>query len=287
MLDPNSPHGGIDVLSTGVGFCEGPVILPDGSVAAVAIDRGEVTLTDRSGVTRRLARTGGGPNGLVADRHGGFYLCQNGGIWPAVETAAAGLQHIDREGEVSQVATGPTAPNDLAFGPDGLLYVTDPTRSDSRDDGRIWRFNPDTGECLLWMRMGFYCNGIGFGLEDDRVYIADTGGGRIVCVPLDRPDERSITTVARLRHGLPDGFAFDVEGRLLVASIGAAEGDEGCLELHDPVEGYLACVACGGSRFVTNVALSPEGRAILTDSGNGRLLQWQYGVPGLPLFPFR
>lgn len=277
----------VSLLSADTGFCEGPVILEDGAVAAVAIDRGVVTRTSREGKPEVLARTGGGPNGLVADAQGGFYVAQNGGIWPAVEKGEAGLQYINSKGEVSQVATGLTAPNDLAFGPDGLLYITDPTRKPERDDGRIWRYNPSTGECKLWMRMGFYCNGIGFGLEDDRVYIADTGGGRIVTVPLDDPDEARITTAAQLRHGLPDGFAFDVEGRILTGSIGAAEQDAGCLELHDLRAGFVGRVECEGSRFVTNVAISPEGRAVITDSGNQRLLQWHYGVPGLPLFPFR
>lgn len=277
----------VRLLSADTGFCEGPVILADGSVAAVAIDRGVVTRTTPQGETTVLARTGGGPNGLVADGRGGFYLCQNGGIWPAEEEGLAGLQHIDRDGRVSQVATGLTAPNDLAFGPDGMLYITDPTRNPERNDGRIWRFNPDTGQCAIWMRMGFYCNGIGFGLEEDRVYIADTGGGRIVTMLLSEPDPDKMTVVVRLRHGLPDGFAFDVDGRILTGSIGAADGDRGCLELHDPRESFLQRIDCDGSRFVTNVAISPEGRAVITDSGNHRLLQWDYDVPGLPLYPFR
>lgn len=287
MTPHPNPQAEVTLLSTEVGFCEGPVFARDGAVFAVAIDRGEVTRTDPTGRTTLLARTGGGPNGLVADGHGGFYLCQNGGIWPAVEKGEAGLQYIDREGEVSQVATGLTAPNDLAFGPDGLLYITDPTRNAARDDGRIWRFDPDTGACQLWRRLGFYCNGIGFGLEDDRVYVADTGGGRIVTLPLNDAPEAPLTTVARLRHGLPDGFAFDVEGRLLIGSIGGAEGEAGCLELHDPATGEASRIDCGASRFLTNVALSPDGLAVLTDSGNGRLLTWRHGVPGLPLHPFR
>lgn len=277
----------VTLLSSDAGFCEGPVILEDGSVAAVAIDRGCVTLTSLKGETRVLARTGGGPNGLTADGKDGFFLCQNGGIWPAVEKGDAGVQFIDRDGTVSQVATGLTAPNDLAFGPDGLLYITDPTRTPERNNGRIWRFNPATGECAIWLRVPFYCNGIGFGREDDRVYIADTGGARIVTAALRQPDAAQLTTVARMRHGLPDGFAFDVDGRILTGSIGAAEGDEGCLELHDPRQGFMARIPCQGSRFVTNVAISPAGRAVITDSGNGRLLQWQYGVPGLPLHPCR
>lgn len=275
------------VLSGTVGFCEGPVIGPDGAVAAVAIDRGQVTRTTPEGETAVLATPGGGPNGLAADGSGGYYVAQNGGIWPAVETGTAGLQHIDADGGVRQICGGMVAPNDLALGPDGLLYVTDPTRTPARDDGRIWRVDPATGRAEIWLRMGWYPNGIGFGTDPDWVHVADTGNGRILRIPRERPEERFMETVFTLRHGLPDGFAFDVEGRIVSASIGATEGAPGCLEIWDPRDGQVRRVECGGSRFLTNVAIDPAGRIVIADSGNGRLLALDGQLPGLPLYPFR
>ena len=114
-------------FSADIGFTEGPVLCRDGSVAAVAIDRGQVTRT-RDGTATVLAETGGGPNGLV-EGETGFYVAQNGGIWPATMKGAPGVQFISASGEVSLLAGDMVAPNDLAFGPDGFLYVTDPTRS--------------------------------------------------------------------------------------------------------------------------------------------------------------
>lgn len=275
------------LLSAEVGFCEGPVIADDGSTYAVAIDRGEITRTTAAGETAVWARPGGGPNGLTPDGAGGFLVAQNGGIWPAVERGTAGVQHIAADGTVRQLCGGMVAPNDLALGPDGMLYVTDPTRTPARDDGRVWRVDPATGKAEVILTMDWYPNGIGFGPDPAWLYIADTRNGRIVRFPLHQPRIEQLEVVFSLRHGLPDGFAFDVEGRIIAASIGAAEGDEGSLEILDPRDGSHRRILCGGSRFLTNLAIGPDGRFVIADSGNGRLLSYSGPAPGLPLFPYR
>ncbi|WP_323039442.1 SMP-30/gluconolactonase/LRE family protein [Gemmobacter sp.] len=279
--------GQATILSQDVGFCEGPVIAGNGDTFAVAIDRGQITRTTRAGETTVWATTGGGPNGLTADGQGGLFVAQNGGIWPATQQGTAGVQHIGADGTLRQLCAGMVAPNDLAIGPDGMLYVTDPTRTPARDDGRIWRVDPATGQAEVWMRMGWYPNGIGFGPDPGWLYVADTGNGRILRIPLDHPEEARMEVAFALRHGLPDGFAFDRAGRIVTASIGAAEGDSGCLEIFDPRDGSASRIDCQGARFLTNVAIGADGRRVIADSGNGRLLTHDGGVPGLPLYPLR
>ena len=53
----------LTTLAEGLRFPEGPVVLPDGSVALVEIERGIITAVSPAGEKRLLATPGGGPNG--------------------------------------------------------------------------------------------------------------------------------------------------------------------------------------------------------------------------------
>lgn len=268
-----------------VGFTEGPVVCQDGSIAATAIDRACLTRT-RDGKASILARTGGGPNGLVEGREG-FFVAQNGGIWPAVEKATAGVQRVAADGSVSLVASGMTAPNDLAFGPDGLLYVTDPTRTPERNDGRIWRLDVESGRCEMILHCDWYPNGIGFGPDDRWIYIADTGRRRLVRVPRDNPSPGAVETLFAMDVGMPDGFAFDQEGNIVVAAVGVEEDEPGTVQVWSPDGKAREIIELGQSRFITNVAIGPDRRLYVCDSGNARLLAADWPCAGLPLHPFR
>ncbi len=109
----------------------------------VSVDQGVVHRADADGC-RVVAATGGGPNGLAEGADGTLYVAQNGGRWSASPrpTFTGGVQAISPEGEVRWVTQDPISPNDLCLGPDGALYVTDPTRRPAMDDGRIWRIDP-------------------------------------------------------------------------------------------------------------------------------------------------
>lgn len=93
----------VTLLADDLGFTEDPVLLPDNRIAVVSMCRGSV---------------------LVPGPDGALYVAQNGGIWAAQASAEPGIQVI-QNGEVSYLAEGMDAPNDLTFGPDGRLWVTD------------------------------------------------------------------------------------------------------------------------------------------------------------------
>ncbi len=271
-----------------IGFTEGPVNCQDGAFAATAIDRGEVAIV-RNGKVGVLATTGGGPNGLVEARDGSFYLTQNGGQWPAknIIRREPGVQKIARDGAVSSVAGGMVAPNDLAFGPDGLLYVTDPTRKPERDDGRVFRLNVETGRCEQILHVDWYPNGIGFDGDDTRIVIADTGRRRLVSMPIKDPAPEKAVTLFTMTVGMPDGFAFDADGNCVVAAVGVKEDEPGTVQVWSPAGKCLEVIELKRTRFITNVSISRDRKLYICDSGNGGVVVRDWPAAGMPLHPFR
>jgi gluconolactonase len=277
------------VLADDVGFTEGPVLMRSGETVFTSIDRG-IVYASQDGTTRILAETGGGPNGATEGRNGVIYIAQNGGThparpWPGI---CGGVQAISASGQWSWLTQDPVSPNDLCFGPDGWLWVTDPTRRrPERDDGRLWRCDPETGFSELLVSLSWYPNGIGFGLEDDCVYVAHTRDGQIIRFPVNNSDHLGRPEVfVELDHGVPDGFAFDVEGNLTVAAVGA-EGEAGDIQTYDR-NGKLVDVYGGNfSRKCTNVALG-DGNLIVTDADAGIVVEiGGWPTRGLALHPHR
>lgn len=222
---------------------EGPVALPDGSWLIVegSPERGCVTQLSQDGRSRRTVLKTGRPNGLAVDA--------DGAIWVA-ESKTPSLLRLTMSGECQVVATHCDGepflfPNDLCFGPDGALYLTDSgvhiesfapdgkIRADYAQvqyDGRVYRVEPQSGGVSLIDRGICFTNGIAFG-PDNRLYVNETLTGNIyryesrngrVAAPRElfgnviRPD-------APEGWKGPDGMAFDEQGFLYVAVFG--QGD--------------------------------------------------------------
>jgi gluconolactonase len=276
----------MDILAGGLGVLEGPVTCQDGSIVVTSIDQG-VLYRITQGQAHVLATTGGGPNGATEGIGGLIFVSQNGGAAPARNTipSAAGVQRISRTGEIELFGQGMRSPNDLCFGPDGFLYVTDPTRKPERDEGRIWRCNVDTGECIELMSCDWYPNGIGFSTENESIYVADSRHCRIVRIPLDRFRAEAVETVVQLDHGVPDGFAFDIEGRLVIAcpDFGTQGGD---VQVYEGAK-LIEVIKPGPSKLYTNLAISRDSHLYLCDASKGEVLVSEWPCPGLALHPFR
>ena len=69
----------IDILCEGLGFPEGPIIMPDGSVILVEIQRKTLTRI-WNGKRETIAEIPGGPNGAALGPDGAIYITNNGGF---------------------------------------------------------------------------------------------------------------------------------------------------------------------------------------------------------------
>jgi gluconolactonase len=142
-----------------LGFPEAPVLLPDGSFLFTEMtpDTGCVTWVSSDGQARRRVARTGRPNGLAADAAGN--------IWVA-ETLQKALLKLSLDGRYEAFArAGAGRPflflNDLAFAPNGDLYLTDsgveleefapggalnPEWENIKYDGRVYRVDVRSGE---------------------------------------------------------------------------------------------------------------------------------------------
>jgi gluconolactonase len=288
------------IFARDLGAPEGPVALPDGTwlVVEAADDRGCVTHLSADGQTKSVIRRTGRPNGLAVDA--------GGVIWVA-ESKVPSLLRLTMDGKCDVVATACDGepflfPNDLCFGPDGALYLTDSgvqidnfapnnqIRADYLDvqyDGRLYRVDPGTGAVTKLDQGILFTNGIAFG-HDGMLYFDETVTGNIYRYAWRDGEVVGPRTLfgnvirADAPPGWkgPDGMAFDDSGLLYVAVFG--QGDVTILGINGevvdriPTQGLLP----------TNVAfgLPGEHKIHVTEFQHGQVEVFPVSRDGLPLW---
>jgi gluconolactonase len=280
------------ICKGGIGFIEGPVFSSDGTLYVTSITQGGIYRMEFDGSATLFADTNGGCNGATAGANGELYVAQNGGrrIWegPVFPPATCGVQRIDADGTVTWISQDPITPNDLRFGPDGMLYVTDPTRRMTMDDARIWRIDPTTGASELLISVPWFANGIAFG-PDDRCYVADTGNGVIHAAYIQAGVLGPLEPVIRLRHGHPDGLAFDSDGNLVMCAVDL-DGGIGSVQTWTVDGEPVSEFSLGRGSLPTNLAFDPGGAPsiVLTFADLEEVvLVEDWGTSGFPPYPFR
>jgi gluconolactonase len=278
---------------------EGPVALADGSWLIVegGAERGCVTHLSPEGVRREIKKTGR-PNGLA--------LGADGLIWVA-ESKFPALLRLTVDGHSEEVATGCDGepfmfPNDLCFGPDGAIYMTDSgvdvaafcpnnqVRADYMDmdyDGRVYRIDPSSGAVTLLDRGIKFTNGIAFG-ADGALYANETLTGNIYRYAWV---DGAVSTRRELYGNVirpdaepgwkgPDGMAFDANGLLYVAVF--AQGDVTVLGPDGQVVRRLPTLGM----LPTNVAFALPGRHRIhvTEYEKGQMETFDVDSDGLPLW---
>lgn len=269
-------------------FCEGlehpeaPVRLQDGSwlVVQMQMGSGSVCRVSADGKEVNVLKQTGRPNGLLAGK--------NGEIWVA-ETWEPSLISISADGSSRVIARGNRDrlflwPNDLVWGPDGAIYMTDsgvlvselistdgivPGRWNEPMEGRLYRIDPET-EKVVCLDSGFqFANGLAFG-PDGRLYVAEMVTGHIYRYDFTSQLEVNsrilfasvIDKTGPNRVVGPDGLTFDKVGNLYAAMFG---------------QGHVAVVEPSGHVFrrITTKGSSPTNLAF-GDKGSNQLYVTEY-----------
>ena len=288
------------MITTDLELPEGPVPLPDGAWLVTELDtrRGTVVRITADGVREPIAKTGR-PNGLAESRDGSFWVCES--LYPA-------LLRLELSGEFTRELTEVEGepllwPNDLCFGPDGALYVTDsgilvgdflidgkPVEGAESmpTDGRVFRYDPASGEAWFLDRGLGFANGIAFG-PDGALYANETMTGNVYRYRLEdgrlsgeRETFGNVNDPAYTEGGLrgPDGMAFSEDGRLWVTVFGQGDitvlAPDGSVDHRIPIEG----------RSPTNVTFGPNGetRIYVVEDEHGSLASLDVGISGLTLY---
>lgn len=251
---------------SGLGFPEGPVVLPDGRIAFVDLRHQSVRTHDGQ-TTTVLANVPGSPNGMRLGPDGALYIANNGGIapetlevlWRADPEITGRIQRLTLTGEMTDYAVGlpgpaPRRPNDLNFDEDGGLLFTDPTNWEVLPDerayqvGHVCRVGSDGGVVVLAEVPGFP-NGLGLG-PDGALYVAQSIYQRILRFPWQGDQLGAPSVWCRLPDTVnPDGILWQGD-RLFVAG---SVGDE--IDLVGPDGQVLSRLATGTLSDPTNLCV--------------------------------
>ena len=297
------------VLAAGLGFPEGPVWMPDGSLLCVELQRGTVDRVHPDGRVETVAEPGGSPNGLAIGPDGAAYVCNSGG-WAFHELMGFTITDLYQPDDYSggriervDLATGVVTvlytecdghplkgPNDLVFDAAGGMWFTDhgKIRPRERDHGGVYYAAADGSEITEVIYPLESPNGVGLSPEGDRLYVAETHTGRVHWWPVIGPGQverlSPVGAGGLVLAGLPgfqlfDSLALDSDGNVVLATL---------------VNGGLTVVAPEGEilehvpfddPFVTNVCFGGDDlrTAFVTCSGTGRVVTRPWPRPGLAL----
>lgn len=177
-------------------------------------ERGQIyRLSLDDGRFEQVGSTGGFCLGMAFDSNGRLFICDS--------RHAAVIRFDPTSRQMSTFATEAEGiklriPNFPAFDRQGRLYVSDSYEYKDPGPG-IFRFNPD-GTGVLWYREPLnFANGLALSPDGRFLYVVETFARAISRIPI-----RDDGSAGRKEHvayvgRVPDGLAFDEDGRLYVA----------------------------------------------------------------------
>ncbi len=270
-----APFTASDLFTKGI---EGPACDRDGNIYAVSFGEkraiGKVTPEGGASLFVKLPEGSTG-NGIRFDRGGVMYVADyTGHNILRVDPATKAVTVLAHEPRMSQ-------PNDIAIGPDGVLYASDPNWKEG--SGKIWRIARDGAVTLLAENMGT-TNGIEVSPDGGTLYVNESLQRKIWAFTLT--DKGTISDKWLLKefpdHGF-DGMRCDVDGNLYVTRHG-----KGTVVKLSPKGKLLKEIGVLGSKPSNLCFGGPDGRTVyVTEVERSRLVKFRVDRPGLAWLRWR
>jgi gluconolactonase len=235
----------IEVLASGIQWCEGPVWIKDGGYLLVSdIPRNSIMKwKEGEGLSLWMKPSGftgvvdyppePGSNGLTVDMQGRVVFCEHGD---------RRISRLERDGGKRTLVDNYqgkrlNSPNDLCYRSNGDLYFTDPPYGlpkgvqDPRrelDFCGVYRLSKDGSLTLLTRELGFP-NGVAFSPDEKTLYVSQSDPKRAIWMAYPvKPDGTlgagrlfaDVTDLTSKLPGLPDGMKVDAAGNLFAAGPG-------------------------------------------------------------------
>jgi len=300
----------LKVLAEGLRFPEGPVVLPDGSIAIVEIEAQVISRIAADGTRSVISRTGGGPNGIAAGPDNTLILCNNGGfIWheepDILRPVGTARDYTNGRIEVVDIATGSVrllydrcgdvmlkGPNDLQLDGRGGFWFSDlgKVRPRDRDHGGVYWAALDGSRVVEAAHpIPGGANGIGISPDGEKLYVAETETGRLWAFDIMGPgilrkSPWPSTHGGNLLCQFPgfrrlDSLAITAAGNIVVATLISGE-----ITTVSPAGDILDVVKMP-ERMPTNICFGGADMraAYITLSNTGKLVSMPWREAGLKL----
>ncbi len=269
------------ILVPGVANPEGPVFDSAGNLYWVNWTASSIMRRTPDGEVSDIFNTGGIPAGLAFDREGWLYVADEGDDIHGVIRFKPG----DSTAEVvaNEYQGQPlNGANDLVFGPDGVLYFSDPWRSSLENPiGGFYRYFPDGRLDQIDTGLAFP-NGVAVSADGSHVYLAETQRDRILRYQINGdgtmgPREHWADTPT---PSGPDGMCFAANGELLAAHFNGSGVD-----VFAPDGSWVDKIDIPG-RFTTNCCFGGPSNStlIVTDVDTHALYSVELSISGQPLY---
>jgi gluconolactonase len=302
----------VKILATGLGFPEGPVVMPDGSVILTEIRNNRCSRVTQDGKVSVFSANGGGPNGLAVGPDGALYCCNNGGSryvegvsmgqGPHPDYKHGSIQRLDRKtGDAKTLyieCNGHklSAPNDLVFDKSGGFYFTDLGKryARHRDHGGVYYALPDGSKIVCLAYPVLSPNGCALSPDGKVLYVADTESASLLAFDIEGPGILAKPPHARSGGHAPHG------GRVIGGVVGPARFDSmavlanGNITVATLTTGKITEFSPAGAvvrevkmpdTYPTNICFGGADMrtAYITLSDKGQLGVMQWPTPGLKL----
>jgi gluconolactonase len=288
------------IFASNIGAPEGPVTLPDGSMYITEMSSSTLNVSKLSKMGERtiVKKTGGRPNGLAIDGEGMIWIAEAGHrALICIDPTGREVKRLEGDDKHGRFFF----PNDLAFGPDGHLYMTDSgmALADFLDgqnfvegfmdlfwDGRVYEVDPNAMKIIRLIDSKIrFTNGVAFD-QDNQLYANASFTGEVYRYDVfgnNAPNRELFGNVLQpdTQAGFkgPDGMKFGLDGRLYCTVYG--QQNVTVLDKSGKVAERLML----NGPCPTNLAFARSGKRILvTEVSKGQVEVLDVPCDGLQLF---